>query len=212
MIINNNTITAVRLEEWNNEDCMKISEIQCHLSTDNGVTWTASSFPIGTLAAQTMVMCDANRFYLGVLDQSQVLTSSDGVTWTIVTLTQNFNIHAQSGFTGPGLVTFDSNTVAMIGYNNSSGYSQFMSTTDGGVTWTMGQFLVSNNGGNWKGGNVYLTPDGGGIAFQTGQSLSDSNGPKVFKSDLTAGGAFYRTGVTTITPLRTNAKAYVRVG
>jgi len=37
MIINNNTITAVRLEEWNNEACMKISEIQCHLSTDNGV-------------------------------------------------------------------------------------------------------------------------------------------------------------------------------
>jgi hypothetical protein len=37
MIINNNTITTVRLEEWNNEACMKISEIQCHLSTDNGV-------------------------------------------------------------------------------------------------------------------------------------------------------------------------------
>ena len=37
MIINNNTITAVRLEEWNNEACMKISKIQCHLSTDNGV-------------------------------------------------------------------------------------------------------------------------------------------------------------------------------
>jgi len=37
MIINNNTITAVRLEEWNNEACMKISEIQCHVSTDNGI-------------------------------------------------------------------------------------------------------------------------------------------------------------------------------
>jgi hypothetical protein len=37
MIINNNTITAVRLEEWNNEACMKISEIQCHLSTNNGI-------------------------------------------------------------------------------------------------------------------------------------------------------------------------------
>lgn len=37
MIINNNTITAVRLEEWNNEACVKISEIQCHLSTDNGI-------------------------------------------------------------------------------------------------------------------------------------------------------------------------------
>jgi hypothetical protein len=37
MIINNNTITAVRLEEWNNEACMKVSETQCHVSTDNGI-------------------------------------------------------------------------------------------------------------------------------------------------------------------------------
>ena len=31
MIINNNIITAVRIEEWNNEACMKVSEIQCHV-------------------------------------------------------------------------------------------------------------------------------------------------------------------------------------
>jgi hypothetical protein len=37
MIINNNIITAVRLEEWNNEACIKISETQCHLSTNNGI-------------------------------------------------------------------------------------------------------------------------------------------------------------------------------
>lgn len=37
MIINNKTITAVRLEEWNNEACVKISEMQCHLSTDTNI-------------------------------------------------------------------------------------------------------------------------------------------------------------------------------
>jgi hypothetical protein len=37
MIINNDTITTVRLEEWNNDACIKISEIQCHLSTNNGI-------------------------------------------------------------------------------------------------------------------------------------------------------------------------------
>jgi hypothetical protein len=37
MIINNNIITTVRLEEWNNEACMKMSELQCHVSTDNGI-------------------------------------------------------------------------------------------------------------------------------------------------------------------------------
>ena len=37
MIINNNIVTAVRLEEWNNEACVKISETQCHLSTDPNI-------------------------------------------------------------------------------------------------------------------------------------------------------------------------------
>ena len=37
MIINNKTITAVRLEEWNNEPCVKISDTQCHLSTDANI-------------------------------------------------------------------------------------------------------------------------------------------------------------------------------
>ena len=37
MIINNKTITAVRLEEWNDEACVKISDIQCHLSTDSNI-------------------------------------------------------------------------------------------------------------------------------------------------------------------------------
>ena len=37
MIINNNTITAVRLKEWNDEACVKISDTQCHLSTDNSI-------------------------------------------------------------------------------------------------------------------------------------------------------------------------------
>lgn len=37
MIINNKTITAVRLEEWNDEACVKISDIQCHLSTGSNI-------------------------------------------------------------------------------------------------------------------------------------------------------------------------------
>jgi hypothetical protein len=37
MIINNNIITAARLEEWNNEACIRISETQCYLSTANGI-------------------------------------------------------------------------------------------------------------------------------------------------------------------------------
>jgi hypothetical protein len=180
-------------------------------STNDGVSWTASTLPIGTLGRQALVMCDANRFYMPIINQAQVLISSDGVTWTIASLPYLFTIKSQSGYVGPGLISFDSNVVSMIGYSEQTGYSAYMSTADGGVTWTMGQFLRSNNGGNWKGANVYLTPDGGGIAFQTGQSLSDSNAPKVFRSDVLTGGAFYRTGATAITPIQANSATYVRV-
>jgi hypothetical protein len=181
-------------------------------STNDGVSWAPSEFPIGTLGATTLVMADANRFYLGFNAQAQLLTSSDGVNWTIRTLSQNFTIQAQSGFSGPGLVSFNSNVVAMIGYSNQTGNSQFFSTTDGGVTWIAGQFTVANTGGSWQGGNVFLTPDAGGVAFQMGANLIAANGPKVLKADLDTGGAFYRTGITAITPIRANSAAYVRVG
>jgi hypothetical protein len=181
-------------------------------STNDGVSWTPSSFPIGTLGSKTMVMCDANRFYAGVLGQAQMLTSSDGITWTLLTLSQVFAIQAQSGYMGPAIVSFDSNVVALIGYSNQTGTNQFASTSDGGVTWTMGQFTTDGQSGNWMGGNVFLTPDGGGIAFQMGADTTSFLSPKVFKSDLATGGAFYRTGTTAITPVRTNALSYVRVG
>jgi hypothetical protein len=181
------------------------------VSTNDGVTYVTPTFPIGVLGSNLSVFADANRFYAGVNYTSQLLTSADAVTWTITTLTQQFAVGALNSVYGPGILVFDSNTIALAGYNNQSGGNQIIFTLDGGVTWTCAQYAASD-GGNWMVGSAFTTPDAGGIGFMFGgsgfQTVSMTN---IFKSDLTAGGAFYRTGVSSIGPLRTNATAYVRV-
>ena len=183
------------------------------VSTNDGVTWAAPTFPIGVLSTNIYFYADANRFYAGVNGQAQLLTSSDAVTWTLITLSQNNNLNIASTQYGVGIMAFDSNTVVLLGKNNASGYNQAIFTLDGGVTWTCSQFTTTNVGSAWGVGNAFVTPDGGGIGFAFGMNAHTSaNAPEVFKSDLTSGGAFYRTGATAITPIQTGATAYVRVG
>lgn len=181
------------------------------VSTDDGVTWTTSVFPVGVLGTATVVFADANRWYCGIYGQSQLLTSSDGVSWTIRTLPQEFWLPAASDEYS-GIVSFDSNTVLLLGYNGASGYNQGLFTLDGGVTWTGCQFTTTNTGSSWGVGNAFVTPDGGGVGFAFSHNgLTTANNTNILKSDLVAGGAYYRTGPTAITPERTNAFAYVRV-
>jgi hypothetical protein len=183
------------------------------VSTDDGVTWTTPTFPVATLSTNIKFYADANRFYAGVANQAQILTSSDAVTWTLVTLPQVHALGIITTVRGYGIMSFDSNTVVLLGYNEASGFNQCLFTTDGGVTWTGSQYTAGNIGSNWGVGNSFNTPDGGGIGFAMGTSgFTSTNGPVVFKSDITAGGAFYRTGTTAITPIRTGSTAYVRVG
>lgn len=185
------------------------------VSTDNGVTWVTPTFPIGVLSANHQVYADANRFYIGVLSQPQILTSADAVTWTIVTLTQNYNVGIHTTQTGNGIITYagDSNMVVLLGYNTSSGYNQCFFSLDGGVTWTGSQFTVGNITDSWGVGNCFTTPDAGGVAFAFGMSgITAGQNTNVLKADITGGGAFYRTGVSAITPIRANSLAYVRVG
>ena len=183
------------------------------VSTDDGVTYTTPIFPIGVLGTLIYFYADANRFYAAVGSQAQILTSSDAVTWTIVTLPQTFAIGSPATQMSGGIVSFDSNTVAIIGYNQDSSTNQCTLTTNGGVTWTMGQYTVGNTGGNWNVGNAFTTPDGGGVGFAWGATnLTAANCTNVLKPDITAGGAFYRTGATAITPIQAGALVYVRVG
>jgi hypothetical protein len=186
---------------------------QNFVSTNDGVTWTAITTPIGTLSTALSFAADANRFYAGVRSQPQILTSSDGVTWTLVTLSQNFSVSHLNTMYGYGIVAYDSNTVALVGYSNATGYNQAVFTLDGGVTWTCSQFTVGNIAGQWGVGSAFVTPDAGGIGFVFSMSgLTTSNNTNMFKTDIVGGGAFYRTGVTAITPIRTNSFSYVRVG
>ena len=185
------------------------------VSTDNGVTWVTPTFPIGVLSANHQVYADANRFYIGVLSQPQILTSADAVTWTIVNLTQNYNVGTHTTQTGNGIITYagDSNMVVLLGYNTASGYNQCFFSLDGGVTWTGSQFTVGNITDSWGVGNCFTTPDAGGVAFAFGMAgITSGQNTNVLKADITGGGAFYRTGVSVISPLRTNALSYVRVG
>jgi len=182
------------------------------VSTDNGVTYVTPTFPIGTLSSDIVFFADANRFYAGVNTQSQLLTSSDAVTWTLITLTQNFALDTIGTNYGYGIVAFDSNTVLLVGNNNQSGGNQAIFTLDGGVTWTCSGFS-SADGGQWQVGSAFVTPDASGMGFLfSGSAHTTTSMTNVFKTDLAGGGAFYRTGSTTISPVRTNALAYVRVG
>jgi hypothetical protein len=186
---------------------------QYYVSTNDGVTWTVPTFPIGVLSTNLRFFADANRFYAGVASQPQLLTSSDAVTWTIVTLAQNFSLGTLLTNAGYGILPFDSNTVVLLGYNSAIGANQCFFTTDGGVTWTGSQYTSSNTGGNWNVGNAFVTPDAGGVGFAFGAAgVTSANCTNVLKADITAGGAFYRTGSTAITPIRTGSLAYVRVG
>ena len=183
------------------------------VSTDDGVTWSNINFPIGTLGSIFYFYADAYRWYAGGLSQPQLFTSSDAITWTLVTLSQNYALNQKGVSYGTGIVAFDSNTVVIMGNNSASGNSQFISTTDGGVTWTMGQYTVSNYAGEWGVGSAFVTPDAGGVGCYFGMTdLQSGENGLVLKADITGGGAFYRTGTTAITPLRTNALAFVRVG
>ena len=184
-----------------------------YVSTDDGVTWTVPTFPIGVLSTNIKFFADANRFYAGVANQTQLLTSSDAVTWTIVTLSQTFTLGAVLSQLGYGILPFDSNTVVLLGYNEANAYNSAIFTTDGGVTWTCSQYTSANTGGYWNVGNAFVTPDAGGVGFALGSTgLTSANSPNVLKADITAGGAFYRTGATAITPIRTDSFSYVRVG
>jgi len=185
------------------------------VSTNDGVTWVTPTFPVGVLGAALSVYADANRFYAGVLSQPQILTSSDGITWTIVTLSQNFNVGILTTEIGCGIITYsgDSNTVVLLGYNTASGFNQCIFSLDGGVTWTASQFTVENTGGYWGVGSAFSTPDAGGVGFAFGMSsMNQGQNTNVLKTDIAGGGAFYRTGATAITPVRSGSSSFVRVG
>lgn len=178
------------------------SNISLKISTNNGTTFTNVLLPAGTLNASGAVYADATRFYFFPASSGQVLTSTDGVTWTINALPTPDG--GFSNYYGTGIAYFDTNKVIIC---DSQGNMAL--TTDGGVTWkVMAQSSLIGSGAYL--GNLRVTPDGGGFAC-AGFGGNDSY-RKIFSgSSVTAGGSFYKISTADITPVRANAATYVRV-
>jgi hypothetical protein len=185
-----------------------------YYSTDNGTTWVNTVFPIGTLSTVGNVCSDAYRFYSGVNGQPQILTSADGITWTIATSPVNFRLGSNdAGFGYGSICSFDSNTVVLCGQLQGLTYARQYSTADGGVTWTYAapNYKDASYAAQPQPGDCWVTPDAGGFGF-AGGNQNPEDFQIISKADTTANGAFYRTGDTAITPVRTGAFSYVRVG
>lgn len=170
-------------------------------SADNGATWAAVSLPIGTLGAPVSVAADANSFYLNCGANAQLLTSTDGSTWTLRSLPAACPV-----FTG--IVSYSSSQVALVAPASDT----MIMTNNGGVTWILAAIDTSTRA-NAIVGDAYTTPDGGGTGFGfigCGDPAAARN-YGITGSDITAGGYWYRTGTTAVTPLRANALSYRRV-
>jgi hypothetical protein len=199
---------------YNGSTVVMSTQSLMYYSTDNGTTWNNSTLPIGTLSTTTNVCSDAYRFYTGINGQPQILTSADGITWTIASLPTTYNLGSNSSTFGAGSIcSFDTNTVILCGQLQGQTVARQWSTVDGGITWTwaLPNYKDASFAPEPQPGDVFVTPDAGGFGFASGNSMS-GDFQIISKADTTAGGAFYRTGATAITPVRANAFSYVRVG
>ena len=177
--------------------------VSLKISTNNGVTFTNVLLPAGTLNSSGQVYADATRFYFFPASSGQVLISTDGVTWTVVSLPST-----EGGFStyyGTGIAYFDTNKVIVADYQ---GYMAL--TTDGGVTWKIMSQSANNSGQGGYLGNLRVTPDGGGFAC-SGYGVTNATTRVFSGSSVTAGGSFYKVSAAAIAPLRTDAKSYVRI-
>lgn len=170
-------------------------------STNDGAAWAAVTLPIGTLGAPVGVAADANRFYLNCGANSQLLTSTDGLTWTLRVLPAACPVFV-------GIASYSSSQVALL----APAQDTMIMTNDSGVTWIIATIDTTSHTST-KVGDAYCTPDGGGTGFGMigiGDPAASRN-LALAGSDITAGGYWYRTGTTAVTPLRANALSYRRV-
>jgi len=187
-------------------------------SVNDGASFTPIVFPVGTLSSSGLVFSDASRFYFVPQGQPQILTSTDAITWTIVSVPAN-SMAIQDGSYQGGIVYYDSNNVILLGYNNKAGFDQCAITNDGGVTWKNSSISsLSNNADYTFVGDAFVSPDGlgGGTSAFGGNSGggyygSSGTGNVCSKATAVAGGGFYRTGSAVVTPTNANALMFARI-
>jgi hypothetical protein len=129
-----------------------------NISTDNGATWSSTSWPIN--AQWTTCLAFGNGYFVAVAYNSNIAaTSTDGVTWTQRTLPK---ISFWSS------IAYGNGTFVVSGPNNSGVTgSEFLYSTDNGVTWTAGEMPTTQAYMSMTYGNGYfcaVASNGSGIA------------------------------------------------
>ena len=188
---------------------MSKTTLGVYRSINDGATFTAVLFPLGTLSTSGQVFADASRFYFVPDNQNQILTSSDGITWTITTISAGA-MYKNSDYAG--IIAYSSTSVAIIGFAGGGSNVMYM-TTDGGVNWIPATASsVSSTYLYAHAGDAFISPDGlGGGTAVFGGNYGNYSGVVCSKQTFDAGGAYYRAGADAVTPTNANALVYVRV-
>ncbi|MFZ4765926.1 MAG: PKD domain-containing protein, partial [Roseimicrobium sp.] len=175
------------------------SAAQICYSTD-GRSWNAATFPAGVPQVRDVTF--ANGRFLAVGDGGTVLSSTDGVTWTLT------SVPAAPDFR---LVSWDGSTWISVAYHTGNARAEIVWTSLDGVTWAqhgnlgVGTHQVLGHNGvmyalGWYAGVMYSTDHGltwqdatmpgtsrwttnrmaiatDGTFFATGQAMDESGSP-----------------------------------
>lgn len=172
-------------------------------TTDDGATWDLVQTPSGMKGNISQVFADSNRWYLYSRTANQIAVSTDGTNWTI----RNIRNMPTSSIELMTMVATDSDHVIGVGAN-----SLCLNTVDGGVTWQWA--TISSTAGATGGAtrNIVANTTGTPCFLSFGTITSDnSTSLLIQESDLDTGGKYVRASSATISPIRSNSFAYVRV-
>ena len=172
------------------------------VSTNDGTSWTTLNAPLG-LGSPSAVYADANRWYMYSASGNQIATSTDLSNWTI----RNISNPAPTTALPGSIAAVSSSTVAMVANG------EVLCSTDGGVTWRWAAASYATTA-TAVGATKLIANTVGRSCFIGGNTALSGTSPRglyIDAADLTAGAKGVRGSSATVSSLRTNATAYVRV-
>lgn len=175
-------------------------------STDDGASWSNVTMPAGASGNAQFAWHDGYRFLVALYGVYQMLTSTDGINFSVRALPKQFAYDSSDTYVSRPFAVDANKTIIGTWTNTSNG----LYTIDGGVTWKYGQ--ISTTTAYATGYPVTINTAGfTGVVMGGAHASSGSTATQYMVSvaDLAGGGAFFKTA--TINPLRTGATPYVKV-
>ena len=156
----------------------------------DGRTWTAATFPAGVPQVRDVVF-GAGKF-LAVADGGNVLTSTDGITWTLTTV---------SGAPDFRLLAWDGSAWVAVAYSAANSRTETVWTSLDGVTWSQHENLgVSTYQVLGAGGVMYALGWYAGVMYSTDHGLTwqDASLPgttrwSTYRMAISTDGTFFAT-------------------